>query len=58
MTLDELKLSIKLYRTLGLVQAAIDCQEFDHKKEGLFRVLKEIESLLTEYLKNDGSKNK
>ena len=55
MTLDELKLSIKLYRTLGLVQAAIDCQEFDHKKEGLLRVLKEIESLLTEYLQKDGS---
>ena len=55
MTLDELKRSIKLYRAQGLVQAAIDCQEFDHKKEGLLRVLKEIESLLTEYLKKDGS---
>jgi hypothetical protein len=55
MTLDELKRSLKLYRSLGLVQAAIDCQEFDHKKEGLFAVLKEIESLLTEYLQEDGS---
>jgi hypothetical protein len=53
MTHNELK--INLYRAQGLVQAAIDCQEFNHKKDGLLRVLKEIESLLTEYLKEDGS---
>ena len=55
MTSEELKRSIDIHQALGLVQAAIDCQEFDYNKTGLLRVLKRIESLLTAYLKENGS---